>query len=192
MSQTTYLQITFQHFWHVSAAIHRHKLQEALKDSRGFPYISDQQIHGILKDICQQAEGFKRIAEDTTSNLLGGNDAPKWLQVGTAQLSEETKAAIESNTSMTKLYTVLPSNSLDDEGNTKKGHFRSIETVIPVNLYASVNKNTDARCSDEDYEKALCELEIALKGRHRIASDKNSGFGRCTLTLSGNRVTEQA
>lgn len=183
MNQVDYLEIAFQHFWHVGSGVHLNKTQQALKDQDGFPYISDQQIHGILKDICQQAEDFERITTGTTSNLFGGNGSPKWLEAKTAQLADKTKASIQSGDSTSRLYKTLPSNSQDEEGNTKEGHLRFIETVIPMTLYCPIMLNVDAKCSDDDYNTAIEEFKKALGGRHRIAHDKNSGFGRCTLKI---------
>ena len=195
----TYLKIDFQHYWHVSAGVHRNKTLEALKDRDGFPYISDQQCHGILKDICQQAEAFGRIPSGTTLKLFGHGShleqtpqkQPKWIQLGAARLASKTREACKTQNTIARLYKTLPSNSQDEEGITKKGHLRFIETVIPVTLHSRIEQNADATCEQAEYKAAIKELKKALVGRHRLGHDKNSGFGRCTLSLEESPPMEK-
>lgn len=188
MAKDYFLAINFHHYWYVDSGIHRGKTQEALKDEDGFPYISDQQLHGVMKDICRQAEDNERIKKGVTKNLFGRNNIhpikAKWLQVNSANLSDLTKEASKKNKAVSRFYKILPSNSLgDDDAVAKKRHLRKIEAVVPITLYSRLQRNLDADCSNDEFSAAIKEFEKAFKGRQRIGKDKNSGFGRCSLEL---------
>ena len=188
------LSITFHGYWHIGSGYGGGARCDRLmrKDPDGLPLLPGRTLHGHLRESTQTLEDMKWVATGTTDRLFGEMSpggarvvakicAPGRLVVDNGVLPEPEGAWLQSRDDERKrLYRVLRSTAIDDDGLAAENTLRAIEICVPLTLHAPVqllDAGNDCGAADIETLRTACRLISRIgMGRHR-------GLGRCSVML---------
>jgi CRISPR/Cas system CSM-associated protein Csm3 (group 7 of RAMP superfamily) len=192
------IEYTIQFFseWHCGAglAAGADVAALAIKDKNNFPFIPGKTIKGLVREAVKDILFFKDIkkCKDFYEAFGYDNDDEekgKKIEIleelenngvgscffSNATLNETlTSKILEKENLVHFLYCSHSSTAIDDNGIAKEHSLRSIETVIPCELYGSISDVPD---SMEQY------IKDGLKLIKRLGTNRNRGLGRCQITI---------
>ena len=167
--------IRFYSEWHCGSGLGAGADVDALvvKDRQNMPFVPGKTIKGLLRE---GVEELSLLPPDRINKLFGHVDANTHqmtegcLYFTNASLSESESDAIINRGLREFLYNTKVSTAIDDEGVALDNTLRSIETVVPCDLFAAI-----LDVPDED----VAVLKDAMRYVKRIGMNRNRGLGRC-------------
>lgn len=177
------LKIKFFSPWHCGSGLSAGADSDSvvLKDSNGLPYVPGRTLKGLLREAVEEYAAFAGLSVDfdrafgkAADASFGSVPIKGEMFFTDAVLSQRETAAIVANRVEKMLYVNKAATAIGDNGIVKDGSLRTIETVIPCELYASVMH------VGEDIA-AVMERSLGLV-KH-IGTGRNRGLGRCQLSI---------
>ncbi len=174
-------KIEFFSEWHCGSGLSAGADVDALvvKDPDGLPFIPGKTLKGLIREAVEDYAHFAGV--DVNAEALFGIEADRSgqqckgiLYFTDATLSEAEHQAIISNRVQDLMYQKRSRTAIDAKGIARDHSLRSIETVVPCTMYASIINLPD---------NAREPLTTALSLVKRLGVNRNRGLGRCQLTV---------
>ena len=167
--------IRFYSEWHCGSGLGAGADVDALvvKDRQHLPFVPGKTIKGLLREGVSE---LSLLPAERINELFGHLDAKTHemtegcLYFTNASMSESESEAIINRGLREFLFHKKVSTAIDDEGVALDNTLRSIETVVPCDLFAAI-----LDVPEED----VAALEDAMRYVKRIGMNRNRGLGRC-------------
>ena len=180
------LEITFYSYWHCGAGTSGGSRIDAIvaKDKHNLPYIPGKTLKGHLREM---AESFADCKVITKCFGMSSNekdpcyDKNEKKKHGVCHFSDAVLEESVSKELSSYLYKTISSTAIGEKGIAKSNSLRSIEVVVPLTLYATVD-------TDECDEDELAVLTKACRHVKRIGLNRSRGLGRCEITVQEERA----
>ena len=174
-------KIEFFSEWHCGSGLTAGADIDALviKDSDRLPFIPGKTLKGLIREAVEDYASFTSIESDYNQAFGTEADGSGMPSKGTlyftnATLDERERKAIIDNKAQQFLYQKRSRTAIDENGIAKEHSLRSIQTVVPCTLYASIM----------NVPEELCEvLEKSLGMIKRMGVNRNRGLGRCQFSV---------
>lgn len=180
MNELNY-KIEFFSEWHCGSGLSAGANMDALviKDSDGLPYIPGKTLKGLIREAVEDYVSFtgasinpdKAFGSQADSS---GQPCKGSLYFTDAKLDETERKAIIVNRVADFMYKKRSRTAINENGIARDHSLRSIQTVVPCTLYATVMNVPDDIC--EILTKSLGLIK-------RIGVNRNRGLGRCQLSI---------
>lgn len=180
MGKTIDYTIRFYSQWHcgsgTSAGADVDEL--VIKDKHGMPFIPGKTLKGLVREAVENYVTFSGASEEAAIEKAFGKEGKTMgcMHFTNAVLSETEYKAIVACNAQEQLYEKITTTAIDDDGIARDHSLRSMETVVPCTLYASVH---DVPEELEDI------LEQSLGLIKRMGQKRNRGLGRCDVKKGG-------
>ncbi|MBQ9822002.1 MAG: CRISPR-associated protein [Muribaculaceae bacterium] len=181
MNELNY-KIEFFSEWHCGSGLSAGADIDALviKDSDGLPFIPGKTLKGLIREAFEDYASFSRISANLTDSAFGtplnnqGEQCKGFLFFTDAHLQEEERKAIIDNKAQSFLYQKRTRTAIDENGIADSHTLRTIQTVVPCTLFASILNVPDE----------LCDILTKSLGLvKRMGVNRNRGLGRCNLSI---------
>ena len=168
--------------WHCGSGLSAGADIDALviKDSDGLPYIPGKTLKGLIREAFDDYVLFSNANVESINKAFGtpadgqGEQCKGILYFTDAHLIEEERQAIIGNDAQRFMYQKRSRTAIDMNGIAKEHSLRSIQTVVPCTLYASVMNVPNDLCDT---------LAKSLGMVKRMGVNRNRGLGRCQLSV---------
>ncbi len=181
------IEIRFLDYWHCGAGSSGGSRTDALviKDREGLPYIPGKTLKGHIREMAEYLGDctFVNVCFGGSSDS-GEGGVPRDICYDKAYAGEEglcyfSNAILDEQIEEAltpHLYTTISSTQIDDAGLAVDKSLRSIEVVVPLTLYATIEE-----CPPEYVGK----MRQALEQVKRIGLNRSRGLGRCEIRVTG-------
>lgn len=182
MEKTIDYTVRFYSQWHcgsgTSAGADVDEL--VIKDKHGMPFIPGKTLKGLVREAAENYMSFCGSSDETLIEKAFGKEGQTMgcMHFGNAVLDEKEYKAIVANNAQEQLYEKITTTAIGDDGIARDHSLRSMETVVPCTLYATVSG------VPEELE-ALLEQSLGLI--KRMGQKRNRGLGRCDIKRGGKR-----
>ncbi len=181
MNELNY-KIEFFSEWHCGSGLSAGADIDALviKDSDGLPYIPGKTLKGLIREAFDDYVSFSKANVDSVDKAFGkpvdgqGEQSQGILYFTDACLREDERQAIIDNNAQQFMFQKRSRTAIDENGIAKEHSLRSIQTVVPCTLYATVMNVPDDMCDI---------LTKSLGLVKRMGVNRNRGLGRCQLSV---------
>lgn len=184
--KTLFYKVTFLTWWHCGSgqAAGPDVDELAIKDVDGLPFIPGRTMKGLLRDACQQMEGYGMVGKDADCiNAVFGyydeNDT-RYAAKGDAFFSDVVLPVADrrkigaDQTLCNAMYSSIAATAIGDDGIAKDHSLRKIQVTVPCELYGMITHVS---------EKDIDMLENAMKYIKRMGLGRSHGLGRCKVEL---------
>lgn len=178
-------RVLFYSEWHCGSGLGMGAAVDAsvIKDENQLPYVPGKTLKGLLREAGEVITelGFEdsTLVDEIfgTRTVVKGASIPGKCFFSNAEFSEETKREfMQTNEYIDMLYRTHTTTAIDENGQAKEHSLRTIETVIPVSLYARIASIPDTTQHTEF-------LEMCMKYTKRLGVGRNRGLGRCDISI---------
>lgn len=177
------IEIRIHSQWHCGSGLSAGADLDALviKDHNEMPYIPGKTIKGLIKEAVEDYIYFTGDGEKLKQpkERMFGTQSKKdeirpdgCAHFSNAVLKETEYQTIVANEAQKYLYNKVTTTAIDDSGIAKEHSLRSMETVVPCTLYATISD------VPEDMYATVCK---SLSMTKRLGQKRNRGLGRCTI-----------
>ena len=184
--KTLFYKVTFLTWWHCGSgqAAGPDVDELAINDVDGLPFIPGRTMKGLLRDACQQMEGYGMVGKDADRiNAVFGyydeNDT-RYAAKGDAFFSDVVLPVADrrkigaDQTLCNAMYSSIAATAIGDDGIAKDHSLRKIQVTVPCELYGMITHVS---------EKDIDMLENAMKYIKRMGLGRSHGLGRCKVEL---------
>lgn len=181
MNELNY-KIEFFSEWHCGSGLSAGADIDALaiKDSDGLPYIPGKTLKGLIREAFDDYVSFSKAKVDSIDRAFGAptdgqrEQCKGVLYFTDAFMNKDERQAIIDNNAQKFMYQKRSRTAIDVNGIAKEHSLRSVQTVVPCILYASVMNVSDD----------LCDILAKSLGLvKRMGVNRNRGLGRCQLSV---------
>lgn len=172
------IKIEFFGYWHCGSGSSGGSRVDALvtKDKNGLPYIPGKTIKGHIREMALTLNNDefvnKCFGKASIENGYNTDRQEGECYFSSARLKEEVSQELTPY-----LYHTIASTKIVEKGLADSGSLREIEVVVPLTLYATIDK-----CYDEK------SMGKAFKQVKRIGLNRSRGLGRCEISLVAKEV----
>lgn len=173
------IEIQIHSQWHCGSGLSAGADLDALviKDQNEMPYIPGKTLKGLIKEAVDNYISFSgnTIEKDRMFGTPSDKDEIRpdgCAHFSNAVLDNKEYQAIVANKAQKYLYNKVTSTAIDDNGIAQEHSLRSMETVVPCTLYATISD------VPEDIYDTICKSLGMIK---RLGLKRNRGLGRCTI-----------
>ena len=174
-------QIEFFSEWHCGSGLTAGADIDALviKDSDGVPFIPGKTLKGLIREAFEDYVSFSNADNDSdalfgTRPESGALPSKGLLYFTDAALDPSEHLAITANKVQEHMYQKRTQTAIDENGIAKGHSLRSIETVVPCTLKATIMNVP---------ETAFDTLVKSLGMIKRMGVNRNRGLGRCLFSI---------
>jgi len=165
-------KIKFLDYWHLSSGLSAGaKLDSTVvKDRDGLPYLSGKTFKGLAREMAELLENeifIKKCFGDEGIEMGS-------CYFSNATLNYEIAKEIKEHNLQERLYDVIASTKIDDNGIASTNSLRETEVVVPITLEGYIDD------VPSDYKK---QMRQALKMIKRMGLNRNRGLGRCEISV---------
>lgn len=189
---TAYLTVDMLTAWHLGTGKEGGAYADtlAVKDAAGLPVLSGKSLKGLLRAACKESyrhQWLSSLDENSLNQLFGSEGNGLFnqgaIEVSSATLSEAEQAYFQQHPESIKfLYRVDHHTSIDKvTGAAKDGSLRSMESVVPMQLTASIHITTE---NQETAELFYEWVAVSLPLITAVGGKRRRGFGEAILTIS--------
>lgn len=185
------IKIEFHSPWHCGSGLAAGSDIDALviTDHAGMPYVPGKTIKGLVRQAVEEyieysgiagnEENGKTIAERVKDMFGAESSSDDVRACGTAHFSDANFAeheyhAIAAQSELkAHLFNKVTSTAIDDNGIARGHSLRSLQTVVPCTLYATIS------CVDD----AIAHIVVKSLGMIKhMGQKRHRGLGRCTIS----------
>ena len=164
--------IKFLDYWHLSSGLSGGAQFDSMvvKDENKIPYVPGKTIKGLVREMAEELfeQNFIEKYFGTEGNKQGE------IYFTNAVIEDKTYKSIVENKLQDKLFDVIASTQIGENGIAKDNSLREIEVVIPLELSGEI--------LDIDDEEAVKNIMKALKMVKRMGLNRSRGLGRCEIS----------
>lgn len=195
------IKIEFHSPWHCGSGLAAGSDIDALviTDPNGIPYVPGKTLKGIVRQAVEEYIRFSGIAEsvedgktvaERVCGVFGEESSSDDVRpCGIAHFSNATLADDEycriagDKALKSHLFNKVTSTSIDDNGIARDHSLRSLQTVVPCTLYATIR----------DVDNAVADIVTKSLGMIKhLGQKRHRGLGRCTISEVSRNVGESA
>ena len=163
-------KIKFYTYWHCGSGLSAGSSNDAMvvRDGKGLPFVPGRTIKGHLREMAELLDDNNFIqtcfgeADDKPSDCF---------------FTDAVCYADLEPSSTKYLFDSIASTKIDEEsGVAKDDTLRSIEVVVPMTLYGSVENLP---------EEFIAPMQKVMRMVKRIGTQRNRGLGRCDIIPEG-------
>ncbi len=175
-------KIEFFSNWHCSSGLSAGAEIDTLviKDKDNLPYVPGKTLKGLITEAVEDIMSFTNNSD--ASELIqafGYFDDKDKCKKGdafftNAELDNNTRKTILEHHASQFLYKTIASTSIDDNGIAKDGSLRTMEVVVPCELYGEI----------KDISDSILPFVVKCLGMiKRLGLNRNRGLGRCKISI---------
>lgn len=187
-------RIKFFSNWHTGTGLSAGASADLLvnKDEEGLPFIPGKTLKGLLREAAESIHSLdnKLIPSEFITEIFGtrieeSNADRMYKEAGAffsnAVLPGKTRMEIlgtqkKEDPGLKKyLFANISSTAIDEDGIAKDKSLRTIETTVPITLYAEIRDIP----VNEDFTEYM---NLCFKWIKRIGLNRNRGLGRCEIS----------
>lgn len=182
MGKTIDYTIQFYSQWHcgsgTSAGADVDEL--VIKDKHGMPFIPGKTLKGLVREAAENYMSFSGASDEALIEKAFGKEGHMMgcMHFSNAILEENEYKAIVANGVQEQLYEKITTTAIGEDGIALDHSLRSMETVVPCTLYATVSD------VPEELETLLVHALGMIK---RMGQKRNRGLGRCDIRKGGRK-----
>jgi CRISPR/Cas system CSM-associated protein Csm3 (group 7 of RAMP superfamily) len=165
--------ITFYDYWHISSGLSAGARLDStvIKDENFLPYVPGKVIKGLTREMGEQLNRPEFIEKCFGTQGINAGEC----YFTNAVMASDTAELIRSNHLQSKLYDIISSTKIDDNGVAADKSLREIEVVVPLQLMGQIHDIAHSN----DFEN----MKRSVTMIKRMGLNRNRGLGRCAFAV---------